>query len=111
MGATKCPKPTGDDDWFKRIEPPRDRHARRAEADAARAYYDDLDHDGDDAIPRFLSRTEVAEYLGLAGVNSLSKIELPRPDVIVGKAKGWTKATIDEWRESRPGQGWWGPRD
>ncbi|TDK85417.1 XRE family transcriptional regulator [Mycolicibacterium mucogenicum] len=54
-----------------------------------------------------MSRTEVAEYLGLAGVKSLSKTALPRPDVIVGKTKGWSHETIERWNSARPGQGNW----
>jgi hypothetical protein len=62
-------------------------------------------------IPRYMSRTEVATYLGLASVKSLSKTKMPRADVIVGDHKGWTKATIDKWNEERPGPGWHGARD
>lgn len=60
---------------------------------------------------RYLSRTDVAKYLGLAGVQSLSRLTLPEPDVIVGEHKGWLVATIDKWNEDRPGPGWWGPRE
>lgn len=68
---------------------------------------------------RFLSRTGVAEYLGLAGLHSLTGVQLPDPDVIVGldmvdispsDRVGWTPATIDEWQANRPGRGRWGPR-
>ncbi len=68
---------------------------------------------------RFLSRTGVAEYLGLAGLHSLTGVELPDPDVVVGGVGtevrvgdrvGWTEATIDEWQANRPGRGRWGPR-
>lgn len=59
----------------------------------------------------FLSRTEVAEHLGLAGLHSLTGVELPEPDVTVGDRKGWTVATIDEWQANRPGRGRWGPRE
>lgn len=62
-------------------------------------------------VARFMSRTEVAEYLGLAGVSSLSRVAMPLPDAIVGTHRGWLKSTIDEWNESRPGPGWHGARD
>jgi len=59
---------------------------------------------------RFLSRTEVAKYLGLAGLHSLSDAKLPPPDVVVGDRIGWTTETIDAWNAQRPGRGRWGPR-
>lgn len=60
---------------------------------------------------RFLSRTEVAEYLGMASVNSLSRVKMPPPDALIGTHRGWLKSTIDAWKESRPGPGWHGARD
>lgn len=62
-------------------------------------------------VARYMSRTEVAEYLGLAGVNSLSKTQMPPPDAVIGSHRGWLKSTIDRWDEDRPGPGWWGARD
>jgi hypothetical protein len=59
----------------------------------------------------YLGRTEVAHYLGLAGLQSLTGVELPPPDVIVGDRKGWKKETIDAWNAQRPGRGRWGPRN
>lgn len=36
----------------------------------------------------------------------MSRYKLPEPAVIVGgRYKGWTQEQIDEWIESRPGQG------
>lgn len=61
-------------------------------------------------VARFLGRTEVAEYLGLKSVRSLTKIKLPPPDALIGPHKGWLPETIDEWNEHRPGRGRWGPR-
>lgn len=60
---------------------------------------------------KYLGRTEVALYLGLAGLPSLTGVELPPPDAVIGDRKGWTEATIDEWNANRPGRGRWGPRD
>lgn len=62
-------------------------------------------------IPRYLSRAEVARYLGLAGVKSLSRITLPMPDAMIGPHRGWLPSTIDDWNASRPGRGNWGARD
>ncbi|AAQ12122.1 helix-turn-helix DNA binding domain protein [Mycobacterium phage Roscoe] len=61
-------------------------------------------------VPRYLSRDEVAKRLGMKSVRSLSGIELPPPDVEVGKHKGWLPETIDAWHATRPGRGWWGGR-
>ena len=61
-------------------------------------------------IARYLGRTEVAEYLGLKGVRSLSRIKLPPPDAEIGKHKGWLPSTIDKWHNTRPGRGRWGSR-
>jgi predicted DNA-binding transcriptional regulator AlpA len=58
-----------------------------------------------------MSRTEVAEYLGLAGSASLSKTTMPEPDAVIGNHRGWLKSTIDQWQQSRPGPGWHGARD
>lgn len=61
-------------------------------------------------IARYLGRTEVARYLGLAGVQSLTKVKLPEPDAMIGPHKGWLPATIDKWNDERPGRGRWGAR-
>jgi predicted DNA-binding transcriptional regulator AlpA len=60
---------------------------------------------------RFMSRTEVAKYIGLSDVTSMSRYKLPPPDAVVGTHRGWLKSTIDEWNLSRPGPGWHGARD
>jgi hypothetical protein len=59
-------------------------------------------------VVRFLSRTEVATYLGMKSVHSLSRVTLPPHDAEVGNHKGWTPETLDEWRKTRPGRGRWG---
>jgi hypothetical protein len=61
-------------------------------------------------IPRFLGRAEVARHLGLKGVHSLSRVQLPPPDAQIGPRKGWLPSTVDEWNARRPGRGRWGPR-
>jgi hypothetical protein len=66
---------------------------------------------------RYLSRTGVATYRGMAGLHSLTGVQLPDPDVLIGDPKDWSRAhkgwlpeTIDEWQENRPGKGNWGQR-
>jgi hypothetical protein len=58
----------------------------------------------------FLSRPEVARYIGLKDRRSLSGITLPPHDAEVGIYKGWRRETIDAWQAARPGHGRWGPR-
>ncbi|MDO5746083.1 MAG: transcriptional regulator [Actinomycetaceae bacterium] len=64
----------------------------------------------------FLSRSEVAEHLGIgsATVSSyLRKGLLPEPDAKIGRVNGWLPETIDKWNAERPGRGhrtdleWW----
>ena len=62
----------------------------------------------DQWVERYLSRTEVATYLGLKSVHSLSRVTLPPPDAAIGNHKGWLPETLDEWRKNRPGRGRWG---
>lgn len=59
-------------------------------------------------LARYMSRTEVAEYLGLKSQRSLSKMKLPPPDALIGSHRGWLKSTIDQWHRERPGRGNWG---
>lgn len=70
-----------------------------------------LDAEGEATYPiSYLSRTEVAHYLGLAGLPSLTGVTLPPPDAQIGDRKGWLPETIDAWNAKRPGRGRWGPR-
>lgn len=68
------------------------------------------DSDRKRKVARYLSRSEVAEYLGLAGVKSLSRVALPPHDAEIGQFKGWLPSTIDQWKITRPGRGRWGAR-
>lgn len=72
-----------------------------------------VDPDPVPAVPplRFMGRTEVARYLGLAGLGSLTGVNLPPPDAMIDDRLGWTEGTIDAWKLTRPGRGRWGPRD
>ncbi|MCQ4148560.1 helix-turn-helix transcriptional regulator [Rhodococcus qingshengii] len=49
---------------------------------------------------RFLSRTEVAERIGVKPT-SLGRYNLPEPDALTGDVRGWTAETIDKWNEER----------
>ena len=56
-------------------------------------------------VLRFLGRTDVAHYLGMKSIRSLAKVKLPPHDAEIGERKGWTPATIDDWKAQRPGRG------
>ncbi|PLS26020.1 hypothetical protein [Bifidobacterium parmae] len=57
----------------------------------------------------YLSLTEVAEKLGITK-GALAQYKLPEADVTVGRARGWSETTIDEWNAARPGRGVGGGR-
>jgi hypothetical protein len=61
-------------------------------------------------VQTYLSRTQVAARIGLKNVRSLSGLNLPDPDVLVGDHAGWRADTIDAWQVTRPGHGRWGQR-
>lgn len=66
----------------------------------------------DKPVSEYMSRAQVAEYMGLASVKSLSNsTPLPPPDATIGVFKGWLPETIDKWLEERPGRGRHGARD
>lgn len=50
---------------------------------------------------RFMSRSDIAEYLGVALGTVKGYKTLPPPDVIVGRNQGWAKETIDRWISTR----------
>jgi hypothetical protein len=56
---------------------------------------------------RFLSRSEVAERIGVKS-SSLGRYRLPEPDAEIGTVRGWLPVTIDDWHAQRPGRGWRG---
>jgi len=57
----------------------------------------------------YLSLTEVAALLGVT-TGGLASQRLPEPDVVIGKTRGWSPNTIQEWLGSRPGKGVGGGR-
>ncbi|QGH80049.1 LamD-like protein [Gordonia phage NHagos] len=61
-------------------------------------------------VVKYLSRSEVAERIGLKSVRSLSGMRLPPHDAEVGNHKGYLPENIDRWNETRPGRGRWGSR-
>lgn len=61
-------------------------------------------------VAKYLSKTEVAEYLGMRAITSLVKVVLPPHDAQIGKIRGWCPATIDAWVLTRPGKGRRGAR-
>lgn len=69
-----------------------------------------IDLDPDREVEVYLCRADVARYIGLKSVRSLSGMELPPHDVEVGNHKGWKPETLDAWQARRPGRGRWGPR-
>lgn len=50
---------------------------------------------------RFMSRGEIAEYLGVSLATVKGYANFPPPDVIVGRNQGWAKETIDAWAAKR----------
>ncbi|KFI50029.1 hypothetical protein [Bifidobacterium biavatii] len=57
----------------------------------------------------YLGVTDVAERLGIVK-SAVSAYKLPEPDVMIGKTRGWSVETIDEWNRNRPGRGVGGGR-
>ncbi len=52
----------------------------------------------------FMTRPEVAEYMGLSR-RGLTGVSMPLPDAVLGNRVGWLPATIDLWQTQRPGRG------
>lgn len=53
---------------------------------------------------RYLSRAEFAERIGVKS-DTLKRYNLPEPDAMIGRTRGWLPETIDKWNASRPGRG------
>ncbi|MBW3077703.1 hypothetical protein [Bifidobacterium simiiventris] len=57
----------------------------------------------------YLGVTDVANRLGIAK-SAVSAYKLPEPDAMIGKTRGWSIETIDQWNANRPGRGVGGGR-
>lgn len=49
----------------------------------------------------YLSRPQIADYLGVSLSTVKQYREFPPPDVLVGRNQGWKRATIDAWMKTR----------
>ncbi|RSX58177.1 hypothetical protein D2E24_0537 [Bifidobacterium samirii] len=47
---------------------------------------------------------QVAEHLDIIQ-GALLSLNLPEPDAIIGRTRGWKPETIDQWNANRPGRG------
>lgn len=52
-------------------------------------------------VLHFMSRGEIAEYLGVSLATVKGYVDFPEPDVTVGRNQGWAKETVDRWVASR----------
>lgn len=50
-----------------------------------------------DVTIRFMSRQEIADYLGVT-LSTVKGYKLPPPDATIGRNQGWLRDTIDAWR-------------
>lgn len=57
----------------------------------------------------YLGVTDVAHRLGITTA-AVSAYKLPEPDVMIGRTRGWSIETIDQWNAARPGRGVGGGR-
>ena len=57
----------------------------------------------------YLGVKQVAERLGITQ-GALLSLNLPEPDALIGKTRGWKPETIDRWNANRPGRGVGGGR-
>lgn len=57
----------------------------------------------------YLGVKQVAERLCITP-GGLLNLKLPKPDVRIGRTRGWLPETIDEWNARRPGRGVGGGR-
>lgn len=52
----------------------------------------------------YMSFTEVAEFLGIQK-GALANYNMPEPDALIGRTRGWKRETIEQWNANRPGHG------
>ena len=93
----------------------RDFSRRLGRPDLTRLGTEDLNAllDGPDEEPEpieYMNKAQIARYLKLKDHRSMSHIDLPPPDAILGNREGWLKSTVDAWKKTRPGRGRWGAR-
>ncbi|MFT4299309.1 MAG: hypothetical protein QM597_06725 [Aeromicrobium sp.] len=53
---------------------------------------------------RYLSYSDIAARLGIT-TGGLGSADLPEPDALIGRARGWLPETIETWVANRPGRG------
>ena len=51
-----------------------------------------------------MSLTEIASMLKIS-TGALANYQLPPPDALIGRTRGWKRATIEQWDAQRPGHG------
>jgi predicted DNA-binding transcriptional regulator AlpA len=54
---------------------------------------------------RCMSRQEIADYLGVSLATVKGYVDFPPPDVQIGRNKGWTRETVDEWYDRQVRRG------
>lgn len=52
----------------------------------------------------YMGVTDIARMLGVTKA-TISAADLPEPDVMIGRARGWSAESVDEWIRNRPGKG------
>lgn len=55
-------------------------------------------------IDGYMTRTDVAKFVGVKP-DSLSRSNLPPPNLVVWRSRLWTREVIEEWAAARPGIG------
>lgn len=78
-------------------------HARLA-ASSSKRHVRSSNINGATMTRYYMGLTDPARYLGIT-VGALASLDLPKPDAQVGRTRGWTKATIDQWNAQHPGHG------
>ena len=53
---------------------------------------------------RFMSRGEIAAYLGVSLGAVKAYRDFPPPDVSIGRNMGWSRQTVDQWLAKRHAQ-------
>ena len=56
------------------------------------------------AMKTYMSLTEIARMLKIS-TGALANYQLPPADALIGRTRGWKRATIEQWDAHRPGHG------